>query len=132
MPPAPGKGHLVGCVATGGQASAVRPRRPRGSYGLRSLTAGSTSSDSKTMALVQKVGPKGQVTLPKHVRDALGLKTGDLVETVLGREGAITRPVELRRKKIDLSGDCFPIRRLLLCHSQLAQMRQKTRAVREG
>src|SRR2546430_16018478 len=55
------------------------------------------------MALsVQKVGPKGQVTLPKHVRDALGLKTGDLVETVLGREGAITRPVELRLKKVDV------------------------------
>ncbi len=51
---------------------------------------------------VQKVGPKGQVTLPKHVRDALGLKTGDLVETVLGREGAITRPVELRLKKVDV------------------------------
>ena len=55
------------------------------------------------MALsVQKVGPKGQVTLPKHVRDPLGLKTGDLVETVLGRDGAITRPVELRLKKVDV------------------------------
>ncbi len=51
---------------------------------------------------VQKVGPKGQVTLPKHVREALGLKTGGLVETVLTREGALTRPVELRPKTIDL------------------------------
>jgi len=51
---------------------------------------------------VQKVGPKGQVTLPKHVREALGLKTGALVETVLTRGGALTRPVELRPKKVDL------------------------------
>ena len=51
---------------------------------------------------VQKIGPKGQVTLPKHVRDALGLKTGELVETILTTEGALTRPVELRPKKIDL------------------------------
>ncbi len=51
---------------------------------------------------VQKVGPKFQVTIPKPVRDALGLKVGDLVETVLSREGAITRPVELRPKKVDL------------------------------
>ena len=51
---------------------------------------------------VQKVGPKGQVTLPKHVREALGLKTGELVETVLTRDGALTRPVEFRPKKVDL------------------------------
>ena len=51
---------------------------------------------------VQKVGPKGQVTLPKHIREALHLKTGQLVETVLTREGALTRPVELHPKKVDL------------------------------
>ncbi len=51
---------------------------------------------------VQKVGPKGQVTLPKHVREALGLRTGELVETVLTPEGALTRPVELRPKKVDV------------------------------
>jgi len=38
---------------------------------------------------VQKIGPEGQVTLPKHVRDALGLKTGELVETILTTEGAL-------------------------------------------
>jgi AbrB family looped-hinge helix DNA binding protein len=47
------------------------------------------------------MGTKGQVTLPKHVREALGLKAGDLLETVLTREGALTRPVELRPRKID-------------------------------
>ena len=31
---------------------------------------------------VQKMGAKGQVTLPKRVREALGLKAGDLLETV--------------------------------------------------
>jgi len=61
------------------------------------------SYHSKTMAIsVQKVGPKGQVTLPKQVRLALGLKTGALVETVLTRDGALTRPVELRPKIVDL------------------------------
>ena len=55
------------------------------------------------MALnVQKIGPKGQVTLPKHVREALGLKTGELVETVLTPEGALTRPVEFHPKKVHL------------------------------
>ena len=51
---------------------------------------------------VQKIGPKGQVTLPKHVREALGLKTGGLVQTVLTPEGALTRPVELHPKRVDV------------------------------
>jgi len=51
---------------------------------------------------VQKIAPKGQVTLPKHVREALGLKTGGLVQTVLTPEGALTRPVELHPKKVDV------------------------------
>jgi len=51
---------------------------------------------------VQKIGPKGQVTLPKQVRDALGLKAVELVETILTPEGALTRPVELRPRKVDL------------------------------
>jgi len=55
-----------------------------------------------TITSVQKIGAKGQVTLPKRVRDAFGLKAGDLVETVLTREGALTRPVELRPKKVDI------------------------------
>jgi len=55
------------------------------------------------MALgVQKIGPKGQMTLPKQIRDALGLKTGALVETILTSEGALIRPLELRPRKVDL------------------------------
>ena len=36
-----------------------------------------------------KVGPKYQVTIPKKVREAIGLKVGDLVEPSLGRNGTI-------------------------------------------
>jgi len=32
-----------------------------------------------------KVGPKSQVTIPKDVPDAVGLKGGDLVEASVGR-----------------------------------------------
>ena len=53
-------------------------------------------------SLAQKVGPKFQVTMPKKVREALGIKAGDLVETSLGREGAIIRPVELVPRKVDI------------------------------
>ena len=44
------------------------------------------------------MGPKGQITIPKPVREALGLATGDLVETTLTREGALVRPVALTPK----------------------------------
>lgn len=53
-------------------------------------------------SIAQRVGPKFQVTIPKKVRDALGIKAGDLVETMLGREGAIIRPVELVPRKVDI------------------------------
>src|SRR5260370_29301692 len=56
---------------------------------------------------VQKMGTKGQVTLPKRVREALGLKAGDLLETVLTPEGALTRPVELKPKKVDALEDAL-------------------------
>lgn len=50
---------------------------------------------------VQKMGARGQVTLPKHVREALGLKAGDLLETVLVRRGALTRPVDPKAKRVE-------------------------------
>jgi AbrB family looped-hinge helix DNA binding protein len=36
-----------------------------------------------------KVGPKFQVTIPKNVRDGVGLKVGDLVEASVGRDGIV-------------------------------------------
>ena len=50
----------------------------------------------------QKVGPKFQVTIPKKVREALGIKAGDLVETSLGRDGAVIRPVQLVPRTVDI------------------------------
>jgi AbrB family looped-hinge helix DNA binding protein len=42
---------------------------------------------------------KGQVTIPKEIRDAFGLQSGDKVEFLLaGEEEAIFRPVT---KKVD-------------------------------
>lgn len=43
------------------------------------------------MATATKVGPKYQVVIPKKVREAAGLKPGDLVEAEFGREGIVLR-----------------------------------------
>ena len=44
------------------------------------------------MATATKVGPKYQVVIPKAVREAAGLKPGDLVEAAFGREGIVLKP----------------------------------------
>jgi len=38
---------------------------------------------------VTKIGPKYQVTIPKAVRDRLGLKVGDLVQARVGKDHTI-------------------------------------------
>lgn len=43
-------------------------------------------------ATLTKVGPKYQVTIPKKVREAIGLNVGDIVETTVSRDGIIIRP----------------------------------------
>ena len=52
--------------------------------------------------VAQRVGPKGQVVIPKRLREVLGLKTGDLVESILTEEGVLTRPVDLVPKTVDI------------------------------
>ena len=44
------------------------------------------------MATATKVGPKYQVVIPKKVREAAGLKPGDLVEAEKVSEGVLLRP----------------------------------------
>jgi AbrB family looped-hinge helix DNA binding protein len=46
---------------------------------------------------------KGQVTIPKPVRDALKLRTGDRVDFVMGDDG-IVRLVPVTRSVKDLKG----------------------------
>ena len=43
-----------------------------------------------------KVGPKFQVTIPRPVRETLGLKAGDLVQASVGPEGTVV----LRKKLV--------------------------------
>lgn len=40
-----------------------------------------------TMAIAVKLGKKGQMVLPKKIRDALGLKEGDVLIITLGEQG---------------------------------------------
>jgi len=42
------------------------------------------------MQMANALTVKGQVTIPKRVRDALGLKPGDEVAFVLGDDGKVT------------------------------------------
>ena len=39
-----------------------------------------------------KVGPKFQVVIPKSVREAVGLKVGDLVEAIPQPDGVLLKP----------------------------------------
>ena len=54
--------------------------------------------------MTYKVGPKGQVVIPKPIRDRLGISTGD--EVVVEQEGREVRirlqadDVEARRKRV--------------------------------
>ena len=43
--------------------------------------------------MAQKVGPKGQVVIPKKFRDELGLEPGDEVVVSLSEKGVLIQPV---------------------------------------
>jgi AbrB family looped-hinge helix DNA binding protein len=40
-----------------------------------------------------KMNSKGQITVPQHIRERLGLEPGDRVEFVVEQGGAVMRPV---------------------------------------
>lgn len=44
------------------------------------------------MAVATKVGPKYQVVIPKAVRQAAGLKPGDLIEATFVRDTIVLKP----------------------------------------
>ncbi|WDE98212.1 AbrB/MazE/SpoVT family DNA-binding domain-containing protein [Lentisphaera profundi] len=68
------------------------------------------------MALA-KLTTKGQVTIPKSIRESLHLNTGDKIEIVINKEGeAVIRPIS---KKVD---DIFGI---------LKKPQQKTLSIEE-
>ncbi len=58
------------------------------------------------------VTSKGQITIPKKVRDALGLETGDRVEFVEERGGAY-RMIPATRDIRDLKGLIAPPKKLV-------------------
>ena len=43
--------------------------------------------------MAQKVGPKGQVVIPKKFRDELGIEPGDVVVVSLSENGVLIQPV---------------------------------------
>jgi AbrB family looped-hinge helix DNA binding protein len=53
------------------------------------------------MKLKVKVGPKGQIVIPKHVRESLGIRSGD--EVLIEIEGKKATTIEpLRRDPIEV------------------------------
>jgi AbrB family looped-hinge helix DNA binding protein len=46
--------------------------------------------------MTQKVGPKGQVVIPKAIRDRLGLRPGDAVVVTSDDRGALVQPATNR------------------------------------
>jgi len=58
------------------------------------------------MGTFVKVQPKGQMTIPRRVRSAIGLADGDLVEVkVVGKRIVITPQVVIDRSKFPNVGD---------------------------
>lgn len=49
------------------------------------------------MTEVHKVGPKGQVVIPKRVREELGIEPGDDVSFQMSEGGVVVRPTREER-----------------------------------
>ena len=77
---------------------------------------------------VATVTNKGQITIPKAVRDTLGLQTGDKLEFVVTNEGqAICRPIA--RKVDDVFGTLHrPGRKAVSVEEMDVAVKRKVRA----
>lgn len=53
------------------------------------------------MATATKVSAKGQVVIPKELRESLGLKPGDLMEPVRRPEGVLFKPKVLVDRDVE-------------------------------
>jgi len=78
-------------AASDASADGVSRDSPTAFMGLRLLADGScrvvnTRLSSHTAGMTQRVGPKGQVVIPKPMRDELGLEPGSEVEFELDGE----------------------------------------------
>src|SRR5947209_4141690 len=84
-------------VAPGSTALIVRPPvwNPRSrKQGKRCVAVESCQANGPTIVLVGcRLTDKGQITLPRHVRDGLGLRPGDEVEFVAEGGGYRLRKV---------------------------------------
>lgn len=54
-----------------------------------------TEAGGRLAALTAKVGPKGQIVIPKDIRDMFGIETGDTVLVLADSEqGIAVKPVK--------------------------------------
>lgn len=75
------------------------------------MTKRATEAEGRLAALTAKVGPKGQIVIPKDIRDMFGIEPGDTVLVLADSEqGIAVKPVkgneEMFRK---LFGDALSI-----------------------
>jgi AbrB family looped-hinge helix DNA binding protein len=47
-----------------------------------------------------KMNQDGQITIPKPLRDLLGLEPGDLLEAELNKDGILIKPRQTHREKV--------------------------------
>ncbi|MES0335527.1 MAG: AbrB/MazE/SpoVT family DNA-binding domain-containing protein [Candidatus Magnetobacterium sp. LHC-1] len=55
---------------------------------------------NETKTTVRKISRGFQVTIPRELREMLGLHVGDLVEFEQDMGGVVIRPVEVKRKEL--------------------------------
>lgn len=63
--------------------------------------------------MAQKVGPKGQVVIPKKFRDELGLEPGDEVVVSLSENGVLIQPVHTTQSLRGMFADSGMLKMLM-------------------